>query len=59
MEKFGIKPSVEDVGLLRGSFQKPNWQAKDSQGITVRDRLAFKSNLPYLAIDLFAVSALY
>jgi hypothetical protein len=41
------------------SFAQAELAGKDSKSINVRDRSAFKLNLPYLAIDLFALCALY
>jgi hypothetical protein len=43
---------------VRG-FAQAELAGKDSQSINVWDRSAFKLNLPYLAIDLFALCALY
>jgi hypothetical protein len=41
------------------SFAQAELAGKDSKSINVRDRSAFKLNLPYLAIDSFALCALY
>jgi hypothetical protein len=62
LEKGQYKAATWRRTMLRlyvRGFSEAELAGQDSQSINVWDRSAFKLNLPYLAIDLFAISALY